>query len=484
MCLALLAPKGVLKNTEFLYNSIKTASYTNRDGMGFAFKRNSTKKVYISKGYKDVDEFIDSIKEKKLGLDDELIVHLRIGNKGSVNTDMCHPFVVSSEDDEILQNDKFVTEPVFIHNGTLFKYSEHNSKYSDTFFFSKKFMSHKPVQEFLKSDSKLFSEIFKDHVSTSRFVFLFPGESNNAIKIGSFKEDNGYFFSNESYKNSNIRNVGGVDTEINYNSYNGYCNYGESWKTRKARESINESIIKRQLENKSVDLFEEDPFEVNTNSKVKESKKRVFDNSASIKIPKTSKEKYTCPLSGADFTYYMGLWIPEEYIINQNLHIRIDVNSLNYTHLQFRGLDNLNGDDITKNRLYEMTYYGIALSHEKGETMHVISPTYGVLPNNRSNSYIYDHEIKTILSSKPKSEYTGFYDSYMDLVRRVDISKNKIKKLTKMLNAPYKEDMYYEKLGYYNREVLQLFLYNMYKEFYPETYMEEFNDKTFNQQIK
>ena len=95
MCLAILAPKGVSKNKKILFDAIENAAFTNDDGMGYAFKRNSTKKVYISKGYTEVDKIIESIKSKNLKDEDELIVHLRFGNKGDVNAEMCHPFVCS-----------------------------------------------------------------------------------------------------------------------------------------------------------------------------------------------------------------------------------------------------------------------------------------------------------------------------------------------------------------------------------------------------
>src|SRR5690606_5606269 len=108
MCLAIVAGKNTDKNSDFLMDAIVAGSISNRDGMGFAFKRNSTKKVYISKGYKEVSALIDTIKSKKLGEQDELLIHARIGNKGAVNEKMCHPFVISNKEEEILLNDKYV----------------------------------------------------------------------------------------------------------------------------------------------------------------------------------------------------------------------------------------------------------------------------------------------------------------------------------------------------------------------------------------
>lgn len=211
MCLIAVAPKGTKKYSEFLLEAVRKASVTNTDGIGFSYKRDKNKsRVWISKGFKDVEVFIKSLKNKRLKDEDELIIHLRIGNKGGKTTEMNHPFVLSDDTDIILSNETYVENSIMAHNGTFFDYSVHSSMLSDTYFFVKEFMSVKEIQDLLKRDLKLFKDTFKYVLKTNRLAFIFNDETPLVV-IGDFKEDQGYFFSNDSYSRNNYRNIGGAD---------------------------------------------------------------------------------------------------------------------------------------------------------------------------------------------------------------------------------------------------------------------------------
>ena len=169
MCLIGLAPEGTDKYSEKFINAIIIASKTNTDGMGFSFKKNSTKKVYISKGYNTVEGMIRSLKSKRLKKEDELMIHLRIGNRGSKNTDMCHPFILSNIEEEILQNDKYVDKPTMMHNGTFHSYPSYNiNNFSDTYLFIKDFMFNKRIIDFVKEDLELFKKVFSEKLGTNK----------------------------------------------------------------------------------------------------------------------------------------------------------------------------------------------------------------------------------------------------------------------------------------------------------------------------
>lgn len=208
MCLLIAVKKGVSKSSDFLMNAIKKGSITNTDGIGYAFKRNKANKIYISKGFSNVEEFIEILSKKNLKLEDELIVHLRIGNKGAKTKAMTHPFVLSNDDDTVLSNNKFVDYPIMAHNGTLFDFTEYNSPESDTYKFARDFMSVTEIQNLLKRDKHLFVDTFKFILKTNRLAFIFP-DSTSLITLGEFEEDQGYLFSNDSYK-KNVYNIGGV----------------------------------------------------------------------------------------------------------------------------------------------------------------------------------------------------------------------------------------------------------------------------------
>lgn len=216
MCLIIGAKKGTSKNSDFLFEAIEKASLTNKDGIGYAFKKNNQNKIWISKGFQDVDKFIKTLKKHHLKDEDELIVHLRIGNKGAKSVEMNHPFVISSNADTILSNAEYVNHPVLVHNGTLYDYSIHSSEFSDTFFFTKDFMSVPEITSLLKRDCKEFSRVFKEIIKMNKLAFIFPDETPLTI-LGNFIEDEGYLFSNDSYKKK-VYNIGGV--EYDYESYN------------------------------------------------------------------------------------------------------------------------------------------------------------------------------------------------------------------------------------------------------------------------
>ncbi len=212
MCLIVVAGQGQQKYSDFLLKSLRTGAITNDDGIGYAYKKHKNNTIYISKGFKDIEKVIKSIKSKRLGLKDELIVHLRIGNRGAVNTDMCHPFVLAEDDEDILSNKKFVEYPIMAHNGTFTDYNN-CAVYSDTYQFIQEFMYHPAVIDMLIDDPDFFKKVFKEKLKTNRLAFLFPYDGVDLITLGEYKEQNGYLFSNDSFKDKTIRNVGGWEED-------------------------------------------------------------------------------------------------------------------------------------------------------------------------------------------------------------------------------------------------------------------------------
>lgn len=217
MCLIAVSKKGTQKYSDFFLNAIRKAAISNTDGIGYSFKRANANKVWISKGFQDVEKLITCLKHKRLKDHDELMVHLRIGNKGSKTTDMNHPFVLSNRPDEILSNESYINNITMCHNGTFHDYSSTGSLLSDTYFFVKDFMSVKEIQDLLKRDVSLFTETFKNIVKTNKLAFIF-NDNTPMVILGDFIEDEGYFFSNKSYKESRYTNIGGSEYDFDYTS--------------------------------------------------------------------------------------------------------------------------------------------------------------------------------------------------------------------------------------------------------------------------
>jgi len=209
MCLISIVPKGKDKYSKEFIDGLTIASITNNDGIGFAYKSDKTKKVYISKGYKTIKKALAAMRNQRIAKRDELIVHLRIGNRGSINTDMCHPFAVSDNATDILQNHTITNLPVMAHNGTFYSYGSHNSMFSDTYHFIREFLGKSKIMDLLEDNPEFFKELFSTKLSTNRLVFLFPNSNTDFIKFGDWFHENGYYYSNASFKDKTIRNVGG-----------------------------------------------------------------------------------------------------------------------------------------------------------------------------------------------------------------------------------------------------------------------------------
>lgn len=452
MCLAIYAPKKTDKNSQFLFDGIRTAAITNDDGMGFAFKRASTKKVFISKGYTEVGQFIEAIKKKKLKDEDELIVHLRIGNKGHINTNMCHPFVASTDPDEVLSNDRYVDKPVFIHNGTLFKYSVTNSSYSDTYFFAKDFASNESLMWLLKNDINTFKKYLTDHISTSRFAFLFPHENTNGILLGDYTEDNGYFFSNDTYKNSRVRNVGGFseafDSDYDYcpSYYGGRSGNVAGLLTDK---STNNNFVENKIVDSSIDMPDDFPTTV-----------------------------YSDPITNVKFSYYMGLWIPAKH---SQLQIRIDPTGMNYQHLVCTARDSDSMLSIIKHARYQIAdwdfdedlsykYHQLTIFSSYGQYNHLTK----VCPHN---------DLLTRFEIIPKPSFSDFYIAYKKLVANLAHDEKTLKIMTNIINnLNTSKEIQYENLGKFSKEVLELYQYNLLRHIYPgrKTFKEKYLEYCFN----
>jgi predicted glutamine amidotransferase len=222
MCLIIVAPKGTNKYSELIDSAINNGAESNDDGYGYAVKFNSDSRVYISKGFTEVDKLKESIKSKQLTLEDELVIHFRIGTSGKKDANNCHPFVLSESQGEILTLEGFVDKPIVAHNGVFGAYTNNNSDYSDTYHFVKGFMGVPELINILKRDDELFKALFDKVINTNKLAFLFP--DRDFTTIGNFISDEGYLFSNGGYNDYRVKNVGGKET---YNHYNKHYDYDD-----------------------------------------------------------------------------------------------------------------------------------------------------------------------------------------------------------------------------------------------------------------
>lgn len=196
MCLISVIPKGVKKEESKIKGFIENGMQTNNDGSGYAFKKDG--KLYLSKGYRSVDSIVTNIMSHKLKLTDELIIHHRIGTSGKKDNINMHPFVVSSDIEDIKHTEGYTKFPIMAHNGVFGKFSDYNSDFSDTVHFIKDFMSTPELISMMARDSVKFEKLFTQVLGGNKLAFLF--ENRDLILTGEFKEDDGCFHSNGGYK--------------------------------------------------------------------------------------------------------------------------------------------------------------------------------------------------------------------------------------------------------------------------------------------
>jgi hypothetical protein len=201
MCLISVAPKGTSKDIKDIKEFVKSGFDSNRDGSGFMYKRNGENTITISKGFADMKLFLEAIEGANLGVDDELVVHHRIGTSGLRNALNTHPFVVDFDPRTICAVDITTDKPCLAHNGmfhNLDVYEKINPDFSDTYAFVRYILSNKGVFLLLEENPNLFAFLLSDVINGSRLALLHP--TKDVIMIGDFVEDSGYHHSHKGYK--------------------------------------------------------------------------------------------------------------------------------------------------------------------------------------------------------------------------------------------------------------------------------------------
>jgi hypothetical protein len=498
MCLITVAPKGTDKYSELLISGIREAAKTNTDGIGYAFKRASTKKVYISKGFTDIEKVILRLKKHRLKPDDELIIHQRIGNKGAKNTDMCHPFVLSKDKETILTNHQYVNLPVMAHNGTFHSHSQYNSQFSDTFWFVEEFMNNKFVVAMLKGDLEFFKKTFDSKLGVNRLAFLFPGEETNVITVGKWNEVEGLFFSNDSYK-GNVRNTGGDDEYWANGKWNArptmegapYGSHGRNstdyatsefargesgWGER--QKGVQQSFDRFH----GTEDFEDDEYEYNKHA-YKAPNPKFVDLSANknklsdyrkpslilseiiISNGVTIEDKRT----NVKYRSYMEMWIPEVHNTqSQYLSIRFNPNEFNFNELTFKAVQDDDDANIKQGVFYEM------ITFDPTHGLHTLARKYDM---RGKLDYIYmdTAEIIRLFEVRPIATSMNKYYEYYKLCSELQGSKTLLKDAIK---AAARANQYAKAKVSFRGKDIHMGAFCMYitmltKNQYPDTFKEE-----------
>lgn len=162
----------------------------NPDGGGFWIVRDN--EVDAEKGFMSFKHFWRTIRKRNITVDDEVVIHFRIGTSGKNDSETTHPFPVT-DDINMLRNTSYRTKYAMAHNGVIGPGDVKNNL-SDT----QKFVREILVNLYKYIDDKNVRDVVDNYIDGDR-VILF----NNGItyRIGSWREEDGLWYSNYGYYN-------------------------------------------------------------------------------------------------------------------------------------------------------------------------------------------------------------------------------------------------------------------------------------------
>lgn len=172
-------------------NTIREMFRRNPDGAGIMFLRKDGK-VRIHKGMMKVEEVLKYLYLHQPLLEKtDVVLHFRIATSGKKDELGCNPYPVWSHNNSKTKD----VEMAMVHNGILDSYGwRGNAQINDTQVFIKETLRSLP-HNFVKN--KGIMELIEKSIGANKLVFL----SKDGIKrVGRFIEDDGYYYSNDSYK--------------------------------------------------------------------------------------------------------------------------------------------------------------------------------------------------------------------------------------------------------------------------------------------
>lgn len=194
MCVICVSKKGVRQPKE---KEIVDMFNTNPHGAGYMYARNG--KVYISKGYMTITDYINAIRSEKFDENDVVVYHMRISTQAGVNQQMTHPYPLTSK----IENCKLldiVCSCGVAHNGIIQMTTDRtNTEYNDTTLFITKYLTKLVRCPKDLNDNNIKEMVYR--LTNSRWALL-DGDENLSL-IGNWEEDDGLLYSNLNHKPHN-----------------------------------------------------------------------------------------------------------------------------------------------------------------------------------------------------------------------------------------------------------------------------------------
>lgn len=223
MCIAICKPIGAKCPT---METLRTCYTNNDDGAGYAYALDG--KVHIKKGFMTWQAFADAFSADKKRYDfDKLgvLIHFRISTSNTITPQNTHPFPISN-DTGMLQKPESVSDYAVIHNGIISLTSSTataEKTTSDTLVFVRDYIWNIAQNRgWFRRESNI-DLIYR--LAGSKIAIL--NRFGEIIHTPGFTEDNGVWYSNDTYKNARVRYSHGYGNYGSYVSYYGgrNCNY-------------------------------------------------------------------------------------------------------------------------------------------------------------------------------------------------------------------------------------------------------------------
>lgn len=190
MCIICASPANAKQPT---IKTIRAMFQNNRHGAGYMYARDG--KVYIHKGYMNIEEYLAAIRAENFTAEDSVVYHFRISTQAGVNPEMTHPFPLSNRLPDMRALD-LECQCGIAHNGIIRLTTDPtNTRYSDTALFITRYLA-----EIIRRPSDLHNQDVLDFVyrlAGSKFAIL--DSSGHIATVGEFIDEDGILYSNYSY---------------------------------------------------------------------------------------------------------------------------------------------------------------------------------------------------------------------------------------------------------------------------------------------
>lgn len=251
----------------------------NDDGAGYMFP--DGKNVIIKKGFMKFDNFYKSLifDYAKSGRFTPFVLHFRISTQAGVNEECTHPFPLSREMADLRKTR--VKSPIAIaHNGVIDLTKSGYSTtvtYSDTMKFITDYASLIiKNKDFYKDEDTL---LLLDRLVGGRLAIM--DYEGHIQMIGDFKEDDGIFYSNETYKKDRVRRTTTTTTtSTGYGVYSNYYRSGSTYHGSNCNRVAASATTKKDEDKKSEDKKDDKipPSVEEISKKNKDERQKILDN--------------------------------------------------------------------------------------------------------------------------------------------------------------------------------------------------------------